>query len=349
MNPKLYRILIAILGVVFVGSALMLAQNFLEYREGEEIYAEAQTLIDLPTLPASIDTAPSTPSDEPDAPVYVDPYADALSNMDFTGLREVNNDILGWILIPNTRLSYPLLQGADNHYYLDHTWKKSQSIVGAVFMDYRNNSSLGDFHTIIYGHRMNDGSMFASLKNYNSQSHWFSHPYLYISDDNGSHAYEIFAAYEVSTSSATYQQSFADDASKQAFLDFCIGESVIDTGVTPTVYDKIVTLSTCTTTGHATRWVVQARIKGVAPEPAEPEVLDITNPESPEPIVSETPVTTTLTPPAEAPPIETTPMEITPGETTPVETNADNEEHSSPTLEAHAEGDDGKPIIDDIH
>lgn len=86
----------------------------------------------------------------------------------------------GWILIPNTVISYPLLQGEDNQYYLNHTWKKWTSAVGAIFMDSQNNPNLTDFNTIVYGHRMNNGSMFASLKNYKKQSYWQAHPCVYI-------------------------------------------------------------------------------------------------------------------------------------------------------------------------
>ena len=127
-------------------------------------------------------------------------------------------------------------------------------------MECRNSADLSDFNTIIYGHRMNNGSMFASLKYYKKQSYWAQHPYVYITDSNGSYKYEIFAAYEVSTIGSAYQIGFSGDESKQAFLDDCIGQSVIETGVTPTVQDRILTLSTCTGNGHATRWVVQARL-----------------------------------------------------------------------------------------
>ena len=236
-------------------------------------------------------------TEEADAPVYVDPYADALRNMDFAALREVNSDVLGWILIPNTVISYPLVQGDDNQYYLKHTWKKWTSAVGAIFLEYQNSPDFSDFNTIIYGHRMNNGSMFASLKNYKKQSYWAAHPYVYITDDNGSHKYEIFAAYEVSTAGTTYQIGFSGDASKQAFLDYCLGQSVIDTGITPTVHDKILTLSTCTGNGHATRWVVQARLKGVAPSDSAAEAAGSQE---------------ETTPPEESAPVETTPEETVP-------------------------------------
>ena len=283
MKRKTRRVLIALLALVFVGSLGMLIYRGMDYREGEEVYAEAETLVELPDLsdlPApTVETAapaPETPEtpEAPEKPVYVDPYADALRNMDFTALREVNSDVLGWIMIPGTPISYPLLQGEDNQYYLKHTWKKWSSAVGAIFLECQNSPDLSDFNTIVYGHRMNNGSMFASLKNYKKQSHWAAHPCVYITDDNGSHKYEIFAAYEVSTTGTTYQLGFSGDASKQAFIDYCLAQSVIDTGITPTVYDRVLTLSTCTGNGHATRWVVQAVLKGVAPSDTAQEPAD---------------------------------------------------------------------------
>ena len=276
-------LLMAVLALVLAGSVGMLIRQNIQYRKGQEAYAEAEALVELPDLSQlpqpEREEAEKIPDEEApsgeeapaeERPVYVDPYADALREMDFSALREVNSDVLGWILIPGTAVSYPLVQGADNDYYLNHTWKKWTSAVGSIFLECRNSRDLSDFNTMIYGHRMNNGSMFASLKNYKQQSWWSAHPYVYITDDAGSHKYEIFAAYEVSTEGETYRLSFRDDQEKQAFIDYCLAQSVIETGVTPRTYDRIVTLSTCTGRGHATRWVVQAVLRGEAPpEPEE--------------------------------------------------------------------------------
>ena len=265
----------AVLLFVFLASAGMMVRQALQYREGQKIYDEAAELAEVPDLPdvevsqppagsssaaaSSAASGGASSSAKPAVkPVYVDPYADLLKKMDFTSLRKVNGDILGWILIPHTAISYPLLQGEDNSYYLTHTYKKTTSVVGAIFMEYRCSPDLSDFNTIIYGHRMNNGSMFATLKNYRKQSYWKAHPSVYVTDDSGSHRYDIFAAYEVSTEGDTFRIAFASDEEKQAFLDACTGLSVIDTGIIPTVGDQILTLSTCTGNGHATRWIVQA-------------------------------------------------------------------------------------------
>lgn len=274
MGSHIRKLLIAVLALVLCVSVGMLVRQTLQYREGEAEYAEAQALMELPELPDLEPSPVPSPAPEPETEEpaalasAVDPYADALSAMDFAALREVNPDVLGWILIPGTVISYPLVQGDDNDYYLTHTWKKGSNVVGSIFLEYRNSADLSDFNTVIYGHRMNNGSMFASLKDYRQQDYQAQHPAVYITDDNGVHSYEIFAAYEISTAGDTYRLRFSTDQDKQDYIDYCLEQSVIDTGLTPTVYDRILTLSTCTGNGHATRWVVQAFLPGQAP-PAE--------------------------------------------------------------------------------
>ena len=275
LSARMRTLLIVLLSLLLAGSLSVLLFKAFQYRQGDKTYAEAEQLVELPdfsALPAPVLPLPSAPTVDSSAaepeevkPVYVDPYADALRNMDFTALREVNGDILGWILVPGTRLSYPLVQAEDNDYYLNRTWRKSRNTVGAIFMDFRSSANLSDFNTLIYGHRMNNKSMFGTLKYYKDLSYWTAHPSVYITDDSSSYRYDIFAAYEVSVYADTYRRDFPDSTSKQAFLNFCLSQSVIDTGVVPTIYDHIVTLSTCTGDGHDTRWVVQAVRKGEPP------------------------------------------------------------------------------------
>ena len=283
MKPNFRKALTALLAVVCALCLGRTALQLVQYRQGDETYAQAQELAglaDLPDLPpvdviggsgeasgsAGADGSEEAPEE---VPVWQDPYAQALKDMDFSALRQQNPDVLGWILIPGTRVSYPVVQGTDNSYYLDHTWRGGKNSVGAIFMDYRNSGDLSDFNTIIYGHRMNNRSMFGTLSQYKSRSYWQAHPYVYLTDDSGTHRYEIFAAGEVSVDSDVYRLGLRSDSSRQSFLDSCLALSALNTGVTPHTYDKVLTLSTCTGNGHATRWVVQAVCPGQAPETPE--------------------------------------------------------------------------------
>lgn len=283
MKPKFRKALAALLAVICAVCLGRTALQLVQYRQGDETYAQAEELAGLPDLSdlpvidftgGSGDLSGSAGADgageaQEEVPVWQDPYAQALKDMDFSALRQQNPDVLGWILIPGTRVSYPVVQGTDNSYYLDHTWRGGKNSVGAIFMECRNSSDLSDFNTIIYGHRMNNRSMFGTLSQYKSRSYWQAHPYVYLTDDSGTHRYEIFAAGEVSVDSDVYRLGLRSSSGRQSFLDSCLSLSALNTGVTPHVYDKVLTLSTCTGNGHATRWVVQAVCPGQAPETPE--------------------------------------------------------------------------------
>ena len=105
---------------------------------------------------------------------------------------------------------------------------------------------------------MNNGSMFAALKHYKKQDFLQAHPQVYVTNASGTHAYSIYAAYEAALDGTAYYSAFSDETIKKAFIDEGVSLSVIHTGAVPTVNDHILTLSTCTGNGHATRWVVQA-------------------------------------------------------------------------------------------
>lgn len=259
---RLRFVLTLVLAAVFVASGGMFIHQLLDYRAGDAAYEEAA---EIAKLPEPVAEAPEIPAEateettaEPTPEPSAEPQTDPLANVDIAALQAVNADVLGWLSIPDTAISYPLVQGTDNDYYLSHTWNRSSSAVGAIFMDARCSSDRSGFNTVIYGHRMNNGSMFASLKYYNDQSYWQAHPCIYLVDASGSHTYDIYTAYEVSTEGEAYRLSFSGDADRQAFLDDGLSRSVISTGITPQISDHVLTLSTCTGRGHATRWVVQA-------------------------------------------------------------------------------------------
>lgn len=256
---RMRLVLTLALAAVLIVSGGMFIHQLLDYRVGDAAYEEAAEIAKLPEPASEPPEAPAeAPAAEPTPEPSAEPQTDPLASIDLAALQAVNADVLGWLSIPDTAISYPLVQGADNDYYLAHTWNRSSSAVGAIFMDARCASDRSGFNTVIYGHRMNNGSMFASLKYYNDPSYRQAHPRIYLVDASGSHTYDIYAAYEVSTEGEAYRLSFSDDAERQAFLNDGLSRSVISTGITPQISDRVLTLSTCTGRGHATRWVVQA-------------------------------------------------------------------------------------------
>lgn len=249
---KILLVLALLAGLIYVGI------RQLEYYRGAREYADAEEVAALP-MP---ETEQESDSEEEG---YQDPYIKMFESMDLDALKEVNDEIIGWISIPYTEVSYPILQAEDNDYYLKRTWKKAYNSVGSIFMECQNASDFSDFNTIIYGHNMRNGSMFGELKQYKSLEYWKEHPSIYIVDENGARRYDIFAAHEVGVRTITYGLEITKPETKEKFIEFALSGSVIDTGVVPTVEDQVITLSTCTGNGYSTRWVVQGVLNEGAP------------------------------------------------------------------------------------
>lgn len=242
-----------ILGLFVVG------RQSSDYKKGQQDYEEAGQLANISVMtdvsPPSSEAVQAGSSD----PDPYDPYAAMLiESIDLSALQEVNSDVLGWIDIPGTDLSYPILQGENNDYYLDHTWKGESNSMGSVFLDCQVDPALGDFNTIIYGHRMRNLSMFGSLKFYEDISYWEENPSVYIVTGEEACRYDIYAAYRADPEDIIYGLKINSRPKKQELIQFGLEHSVIDTGITPTTFDRILTLSTCTGNSRASRWVVQA-------------------------------------------------------------------------------------------
>lgn len=142
----IYDILFLIALVVFLFSAYKLVSiYYLNYQEGKEKDAVQQ-----------IAKVPKNPEKE-------------AFTIDWKALKEKNPEVVGWILIPDTDISYPIVQGSDNSYYLNHTFEKKENYAGAIFMDANANNSFEDRNTIIYGHNVKHGTMFAELENFKEQ------------------------------------------------------------------------------------------------------------------------------------------------------------------------------------
>lgn len=290
MDKNVRTIISIVLVIMFLGSTAMMIHQKFNYEKGEASYDDAARLSgltgDAQTEASSEiienisegevsetltgETAESSEESEAPAPevwipepVENDPHMELLRATDLNALREVNEDVIGWIMIPDTEINYPLMQGEDNEYYLDYTWDKKKNAVGSIFLESTNSPDITDFHTIIYGHNIKNGKMFGAVKDYRSQDFWTSHPYVYIVTDTGVCRYEIYASYEAEVTSYTYRLGFKTDEDKQDFVNLGMEQSVIETGITPEITDRILTLSTCTGGGYATRWVVQARLKMV--------------------------------------------------------------------------------------
>ena len=260
-----------VLALVFAFSAVMIALQVLDNSSGENEYRKAieiakgtgETSVTAETLNTATDASNAGELIWIPEAVEDDPVLEELRKTDLAALREVNPDVVGWIRVPDTKIDYPVVQGEDNNFYLKHTWQGHENTVGTIFMDYGSSPDLTDFNTLIYGHNMRTGSMFASLRNYSQQDYFNAHPYVYLLVDNGAFRFEVFSAYQAELDASAYGQSFRQRETREKFLQDAAEKSAIETEITPGIRDRILTLSTCSGMGYETRWVVHARLKMV--------------------------------------------------------------------------------------
>lgn len=251
MNNKLRIVLISITAAIFICCGVGVGYNFYLEQQAKKDYEQSADLILLPDYDSVLNMDSSNKE--------IDSYALELAKINLSALKQENEDVVGWITIPDTNISYPLTQGDDNNYYLNHTWKRSWNSSGAIFIDYRSSDAFNDFNTIIYGHRMRNETMFGPLKHYDNEDYLTTHPSVYIVNENSVCRYDIFAAYETAAKNGhTYRLGLNTDSGKTAYINYCLKNSVIDSGIIPAANDTLITLSTCTENNSATRWVVHA-------------------------------------------------------------------------------------------
>ena len=185
--------------------------------------------------------------------------------MNFDELMALNSDTIGWIRFdPEPAIiNYPIVQGKDNQEYLHKTFSANDNSLGTLFLNVENNPNFRDQNSIIYGHRMKDGSMFRHLQDYEDRAFWEANPYFYIYTPDGQELiYHIYSMGEVLDTSDTYLTEFNTEEEYQNFLNMTKQVSLYDTGIEVTTSDTIVTLSTCTSASDNHRFVVRGvRVK----------------------------------------------------------------------------------------
>lgn len=171
---------------------------------------------------------------------------DKISQIDFSKLKEVNNAIVGWIIIDGTQVNYPIVKGKDNSYYLNHSYDKSYNSYGSIFMDYRSNENFSDLNTFIYGHYTSNGSMFGELKKYMEESFYKEHPFFYILTPNGNYKVDVISAYTDDALSSSYNAKFNDLNDYQRYIEKIRLKSRYSTDISVNYnFDKIISLYSC--------------------------------------------------------------------------------------------------------
>lgn len=183
--------------------------------------------------------------------------------VDITELQEeINADIYAWIYIPDNNIDYPVLQHpSDNSFYLENNIDGSKGLPGCIYTENYNKKDFSDPNTIMYGHNMKAGTMFADLHKFEDSEYFEEHPYVYVYMEEELLVYEVFAAYETGNEHIMFLCDFNDPAQYGKYLEeiFQIRSmsANIREGVTVTEDNRILTLSTCMTGKPDSRYLVQ--------------------------------------------------------------------------------------------
>lgn len=210
------KILCGVFAAILAFSVLKIIQHFSDDNHTESIAEEAKNLAEISIF----------------------------SQGDFSNTKYLNDEIIGWIRVPGTKVDYPFVQTTDNDFYLTHSLDKTPNDAGWVFLDYRN--KLDDKNLILYAHGRLDGSLFGSLRDTLSDN-WLNDKSLHYIEtvtESGKKFWEIFSIYKISETSDYIKIDF----SKKDFLDFVDtikNRSLHDFQVGVSRNDKIITLSTC--------------------------------------------------------------------------------------------------------
>lgn len=253
---RVWRIVFWVALVVFIVAVVALGAIFFSYWQGQQTYKEIERVgLTVADLDVALDGA------EP---------ADALTSdaldVDWEALRAINPDIVAWIYVPGTVINYPIVQGDDDEYYLHHDFKGEGGWIaqfGTVFLSADNDPGFRDRNNIIYGHHMNDGSMFAAFSTFGNAAEFNSHRNVYLLTPQANYLLRTFAIDHVAADDPLAQVIFETDKDFASYVQDKMDRSVVSVpSDAPAANDipKTFAFATCDNLASDGRWVLFAYV-----------------------------------------------------------------------------------------
>ena len=245
---------------LFVFSGFMALRQYRDTKQSAEAFnAVADLVKPVPT------TLPEDEGNEEDSQPSAEPAPTLTSYDKYADVYNANADFIGWLTIEGTNINYPVMQTPNSpDFYLKHSFDKGYSEYGVPYMQENCRLGLSD-NCIIYGHHMQDGSMFADLCKFESEDFYKEHK-TFCFDTLGAYGkYEIVCVFKTSVYSADgfKYYHFVDAANAEefnAYLSTCQALALYETGVSAQYGDRLLTLSTCEYSRTNGRMVVVAKL-----------------------------------------------------------------------------------------
>ncbi len=243
-----WRVVFIVSMVVFVCAIAALGAIFFSYWQGQQTNKEI----------AEIGFT------EPEPAVLADEGLSAFS-VDWDALRAVNPDVVGWIYVPGTNINYPIVHTTDNDYYLKHDFKGSVGWIatfGAIFLSAENKADFSDANNMVYGHHLNDGSMFSAFAGFGDAGTFNDSRTIYILTPTNNFKLTTFSIVHCDADDPIAQVSFADDAERVSYVQDKIDRSVVAASGIPAAASmpRTFAFSTCDNLASDGRWVLFAYV-----------------------------------------------------------------------------------------
>lgn len=259
-------VLLSALGIIYASYSLIAyaRESALRKQTYDEVRQQAvQETENKAATDQTDQDANSSPVPKPEFEGWLAEYAQIPDrDIDFDALKQKNPDVYAWIYVPGTGVDFPILYAEKNdYYYLHHDINRRESEAGAIYTDAWNSKDFSDRMTLIYGHNMKDGTMFAPLHKYKDTMFFKDNDVFYVYMQDVMLKYKIFAAYQAADNHILANNDFTID---EVFAEYL--ESIYDTrdisanfrdGVEPGIEDRIVTLVSSVLEDDNSRYFVQ--------------------------------------------------------------------------------------------
>lgn len=284
---KLRNVLFFVFLALFIISATLLAVSIFQRENGNRIYEDAKDIFASAvdngfeiTLSESVsgleadkgsaanesitDKLGGAEQDTQPADDEKKEYNEVLEKVraGLNSLRQINEDIYGWIKVSGTSIDYPIMQCGNNDHYLNHAYNGEYSPLGSIFADYRCSDKITDnLNTVLYGHNLLTGGsdMFHDIEMFLDRE-FFTSARIIVYTFDGIYVYEPFSVYEARYDYNYYKTEFHDEEAFIAFANAVTDNSRHENDVSFSAEDRILTLSTCTNYEHFTRYALHAKL-----------------------------------------------------------------------------------------
>lgn len=279
MKRVLYVLTLLVLIAVFLYSGWSLFTYYRESGEQTKIHEEIAQMVESAREQSSGGSAPVRSQlgtwDVDDGTVLGDIKLVTVQDPDtgeevqvmeeYAELYLLNNDVVGWIQIPDTVINYPVMHTPGwKDYYLHVDLYDEYSNHGSIYAREECDFLTPSDNVTIYGHNMKDGTMFAALRKYEDRSFWEDHQYIFLDTLTQRHIYQVICVFQTT---ASVGEGFgyhlfvdaADEAEYNEYISTCQSLAMYDTGLSAEYGDKLITLSTCVFNQTNGRLVVVAK------------------------------------------------------------------------------------------